>query len=286
MIPQTSPDAMPVALGADFNVQHVLPAHPLSGNRPALVIENRHWPGEMITLWYPEELLDTSTAAKARFFRYQAHVMEYEPAWSLIREEDTLLLEYEAPRYRVEARLQAAPGRLDLAVTVINRSTAMTPAAWLEICLRTAHAPSFADGTGERTFIHVDGKWLPIARTSMAGKTDSNFSIFPVGDLKQWPWRHPRFHEEPDCPLVQMADEAGRRVLGMANLPQGIIFTNVAGHMRCMHSDAWVPPIEPGKRFTTRGAVFFTDGGIADAEQAYRQWAVEIPRVHSNPGPS
>ena len=278
MIPQASPGATPVRLGADFLVQHVLPAHPLSGNRPALLVENRHWPGEKLTLWYPEELLDASTAAKASFYRYQAHVEEYEPKWVVIPDEDRLLLEYEAPHYRVEAALRAAPRRLDLAVTVMNRSTVRAPTAWLEICLRTAHAPSFADGTGERTFVQVDGRWLPIARTSMAGKSDSPFSFFPVGELKQWPWRHPMSLEEPDSPLLLMADGEGKRVLALANLPQGVIFTNVAEHMRCMHSDARVPPLEPGGRFTTRGAVFFADGGIPDAETAYRQWASELGR--------
>ena len=41
MIPQSSPDAIPVPLGADFKVQYASAAHPLSGNRPALVIECR-----------------------------------------------------------------------------------------------------------------------------------------------------------------------------------------------------------------------------------------------------
>ena len=275
MIPQSSLDAIPVPLGADFEVQYASAAHPLSGNRPALLVECRHWPGEKFTLWYPEELLDTSRAAKAHFYRYQAHVAEYEPEWAVLPEKATLLLEYEARDYRVAAALVAAPRRLDLNVTVTNRSTCKAPAAWLEICLRTTHAPSFADGTGERTFIHVDGEWLAIAQTSMAGKTDSNFSIFPVGDLKEWNWRHPRFLEEPDSPLLLMVDQPGERVLGMANLPQGMIFTNVAAHMRCMHSDACLPPLEPGETFTTRGAIFFTEGGISGAEKAHGAWRDE-----------
>ena len=272
MIPQSSPDATPVTLGADFNVQHASAAHPLSGNRPALVIECRHWPGEKFTLWYPEELLDRYPAAKARFYRYQAHIREFEPKWVVIPEEAGLLLEYEGRDYRVEAGLRAAPRRLDLTVTVTNRAKHQAPVGWLEICLRTAHAPSFADGTGERTFIHVAGEWLPIARTSMAGRSDSKFSMFPVGALKAWEWGHSPFLEEPDCPLILMADRTGKRVLGMANLPQGMIFTNVAEHMRCMHSDACLPPVNPGGSFTARGAVFFAEGGIDGAEKAFAAW--------------
>ena len=136
------------------------------------------------------------------------------------------------------------------------------PAGWLEICLRTAHAPFFANGTGKRTFIHVEGECLPIARTSMEGRTDSNFPMFPVGALKTWEWRHPSFLEEPDCPLILMADRTGKRVLGMADLPQGMIFTNVAKHVRCMHSDACLLPVELGQTFTPRGAAFSPKGAL------------------------
>ena len=112
----------------------------------------------------------------------------------------------------------------------------------------------------------------------MAGKSDSPFSFFPVGELKQWPWRHPISLEEPDGPVLLMADGEGKRVLALANLPQGVIFTNVAEHMRCMHSDARVPPLDPGGTFATRGAVFFVDGSIRDAETAYLEWLTETDR--------
>jgi hypothetical protein len=173
---------------------------------------------------------------------------------------------------RVSASATPNENELLLEVTVTNASSR----AWLDcfamVCLRFAPSPSFADTTGDRTFVRTDGTWMRVSETAIKnGTSHSEFQATHYRPVRQnelvqrWTrFRELKISAELDHPLIATSNRDDTAVIGMLFERPAQHFHNRAGSMACVHSDPLLGDIEPGAGITTRGKIIYFDGSAAD----------------------
>lgn len=267
----------PIELGDNFEIQYLF-LKPLVTDhvkqRPTLKVNYKPWSNEQFFFWCPEEILDNFPIENSKFYKYRIFNKPCTPNWEYDSDMGKMFFIHETDNYIINSNLKTKENYLNYNINVTNKSNQTAPKGWVEVCFQTYMAPSFSDGTGERTFIHLNGNWMPISKTSKSGKVEGrykNFSLFPSSNLRDWEWPHAVFDEIPDMPLIILNSKEGKRSIGAAQIPHGMIFTNVEERGRCMHSDGYLPPIEPGETFSLNGAIIFCEGGIEETVKLYEE---------------
>lgn len=137
-----------------------------------------------------------------------------------------------------------------------------------QFCLIQRDVKGFEDPTAERTFILVDGQFVPLARTrpGLPDKQPPLFIVTNTRDRKPWDplliERSWAAREQADIPLIATVSEDGRRVIGLAFDNAYKIMTNCG--IPCIHADPQFADCPDGETREIRGRIYFVEGTLRD----------------------
>jgi hypothetical protein len=142
----------------------------------------------------------------------------------------------------------------------------------MQYCLPLGNG-MFRDTTGERTYIHVGGKWVRMADTDRgAGRRE--LVHYPVAGGEDLGWLKPGVggwgasSDVADVGLVAVKATDGKHVLGLAwEHPRAIVSNWL---IPCIHADPIWPECGAGKRERVRGKLYLMEGGLDDVLARYR----------------
>lgn len=135
-----------------------------------------------------------------------------------------------------------------------------------QYCLMNTGVKGFEDPKAERTFIRVNGEWLPLNRTKPGIEKGLRpfFIVTNTADLpplekvqieRSW-WAD----EQADIPLIATVSEDGRRIVALAFDNSYKIMTNA--EIPCIHADPMFSDVEVGGTVDVRGKVYFVEGAL------------------------
>lgn len=172
--------------------------------------------------------------------------------------------------------LKVEGDEIDINWTIRN----LSPDEWHGVSA-TAHFsfdgdPDFVDPALERTYLRVEGRWIPIKDTDRSDGRASNQWYVPGG------FRPPKLmgtrphHKNsfglslthPDNGLVAVVSKDHRVVVGQAFPKVQYICLNAP---ICFHPAPFFGNIDPGREATVHGKVYFIHGTLADFLRRYQE---------------
>lgn len=172
-------------------------------------------------------------------------------------------------------RLRVEGDEIHIRWTIKN----LSPHEWHGVSA-TAHFPfdgdpDFADPALERTYLRVDGRWIPIADTDRSDGRASTQWYVPRGlSLKQMGTRpHPKNSfglslTRPDNGLVAVVSRDHRLVVGQAFPRVQYICLNAPV---CIHPSPQFGDIAPDHEVTVHGTLYFIRGTLDDLLRRYQE---------------
>jgi len=168
----------------------------------------------------------------------------------------------------LEVRL--TPGKSDLTVesALVNATGAPLENMGFQFCLVQTGVPSFVDPLGERTFVYMNSRFVPIGETEPGPAPGEKplFIVTNTWDLDPWQQWEPGpswfIPEQADIPLIATVSKDGKHIVAIAFENSYKIMSNC--RIPCIHADPKLPDAAPGEIVKTRGKIYFIEGALPD----------------------
>jgi hypothetical protein len=227
-----------------------------------VVFSIRRWPGELFTLWLPENL----HAAGVHPVRVREGPWESDGSALAVHGESLANDGTTAGAYR--AMINPIDYGLHLVVRMGNTGSRPWTDPWANICLKLAHAPSFDDPELARTSVRFGGQWTPLCRRSTLDHRNHYRIVLPRRQspsmLEHLGSQNIMVAEAADHTMVATRDAGGGRWVGFYSPAAVVLVFNGSERVRCIHSNPAALPFDvpPGGEATTESYLLFLDGTL------------------------
>jgi hypothetical protein len=224
-----------------------------------LVFSVNRWPGELFTLWMPENV----HAAGVHPLKVREGTWERDENRLVIRgqslsNDGTAVCAY-------VGEVQPAPRGLRLALRIRNLTSRPWSDPWVNICLKLAHAPSFDDPRLARTFVRFAGRWTPLAEKALLDHRNHYRIVLTelpcASMIEHLSAENIMTTERADHNLVAVSDPGGGRSVGVFSREAVVLVFNGSERVRCVHSNPRAVPygVPPGGEATAESYLLFVD---------------------------
>jgi hypothetical protein len=236
---------------AQINADSPFAAH----NKGGLLFILDDWPGEIFTLWFPEFI-----GAFGLPLRSDVDWMKTQ-RWNFNESKEYAWQSERTESYEYKAEIKPIREGLILTLTITNLTNEVFRDGWVNICLRCCHAPSFNDAELTRTFLSIEGEWMPLKHLAtldhrkqhrlILSKEYSKNLLMNSGGIenvivKQYPTHN----------LIAVTDVEGKRTVGVYSEKCAGFVVNGMEDMRCIHSNPSLPyEIKPNETASTKCAI-------------------------------
>ncbi len=235
-----------------------------------LVFKRAGWPDETFSLWLPENLHALGTHAlklREQTWKQDAGKNSIECSGESYLPDGSSLFAYRAGIHPVENGLR-------LVFDMQNLTSRVLIDPWVNICLKLAHAPSFADPELTRTYVRIRERWNTVASVASLDWREQ-YRIILLSESQDSVLEHLSqsnvMTDEPaDHSVVAVVDTTGRRSIGFYSPDAAVLVVNGREHVRCVHSNPRAHPyrVAPNGECSSVSFLLFVDGPLEELTSA------------------
>jgi hypothetical protein len=222
------------------------------------------WPGELFALWLPENI----HGAGVHSLRVEEEDWRHDAGAGRLSVNGRSLTGDGSAVCAFAAEVHPVTHGLRLLVRMKNLTSRVWSDPWVNICVQLAHAPSFDDPAGTRTFVRFGGRWTPLSVRSILDHR-SHYRIVltqrrSASMLEHLSAENVMTAEPADHNLVVVTDPVGLRSVGCYSPEAVVLVFNGSEGVRCIHSNPAALPcdIPPGQEAVAESFLLFLDGPL------------------------
>jgi hypothetical protein len=163
---------------------------------------------------------------------------------------------------------------IDMEATLVNASDdEWVPSTFAVLCLRNIGARDFIDMKKDRTFLHIDGEFVAIDKTTT--NKDHCGHLLRSGDIEWASDDERRVYldgsQTVDCSLIVRSSEDGERHVDIAWVDARSVSYNFEQPYNCIHSQPRFGGLRAGEGKTLRGRVYFFTGSRSELFEQFEK---------------